>query len=279
MDADWKQWVGRKQLVADRIHEAPLHAMRATLDGIQSCPQKQAVPDLWHWLFFIDRPSQSQLALDGHEKRGNFMPPVSLPRRMWAASQLQFHTPLFVGDPVRRESVIESIDSKQGKSGSLVFVTIDHRIHTGSALAISEKQTIVYREHSSGGNSAGKRPIGKADFEKTIHPSTLLLFRYSALTFNSHRIHYDREYACKEEGYPGLVVHGPLLAILLLGALHEHCPDSVVAGFEFRARKAVFDLAPFRVCGQFPKQDGQTKLWIADSEGDLCMQAEATIQC
>ncbi|MCY4265225.1 MAG: MaoC family dehydratase N-terminal domain-containing protein, partial [Gammaproteobacteria bacterium] len=172
MSTSWQQWIGRKQLASDCISKSPLLAMRSTLEGILGCPEEQTVPPLWHWLYFLDKPPQTQLAQDGHEKRGKYMPPITLPRRMWAASQLQFLLPLKVDDLVTRESVINSIETKQGKSGALAFVTIDHKISAESGLAIIEKQTIVYRGQAAG-KPARKKVTEKADFEKTVNPTIL----------------------------------------------------------------------------------------------------------
>ncbi|MCG8412894.1 MAG: MaoC family dehydratase N-terminal domain-containing protein [Pseudomonadales bacterium] len=280
MSEAWQEWIGRQQQVDDHIRESTLLAMGATLDGIQQDFSRNGiVPALWHWLYFLDKAPQTQLANDGHEKRGNFLPPVPLPRRMWAASKLKFHSPLRVDEQARRESTIKSIETKEGKSGSLVFVTVDHHVHGSKQLAISEEQTIVYRDHSKDNSKVtGRKVEESADFEKTIAPDILLLFRYSSLTFNAHRIHYDRDYATDTEGYPGLIVHGPLMATLLVGALQEQHPDKKLESFEFRAMKPVFDLAPFKVCGRNPDDEGNAKLWIADSDNELCMQATAKLK-
>ncbi len=280
MSETWQEWIGRQRQMEDHIRESTLSAMGATLEGIQQDFSRNGiVPALWHWLYFLDKAPQSQLANDGHEKRGNFLPPVPLPRRMWAASKLKFHAPLGVDEQARRESTIKSIEAKEGKSGSLVFVTVDHHVYGSKQLAISEEQTIVYRDHSKDNSKVTGRKVEKAaDFEKTIDPNILLLFRYSSLTFNAHRIHYDRDYATDIEGYPGLVVHGPLMATLLVGALQEQHSDKDLESFEFRAMKPVFDLTPFKVCGINPDGEGCAKLWIADSDNELCMQATAKMK-
>lgn len=280
MQESWQEWIGREQHVEDQISEPTIQAMQASLAGIQEdVANDNELPALWHWLYFLDKARQTQLANDGHEKRGGFLPPVELPRRMWAASKLEFHAPLKIGESARRESTIKSIDAKQGKTGSLVFVTVAHSIYGETQLAISEEQTIVYRENSSGNSPiAGKKVELAADFEKIVEPNILLLFRYSALTFNAHRIHYDRDYATKTEGYPGLVVHGPLLATLLIGALQENYPDREIESFEFKAIKPVFDLAPFTVCGQHFNEAGTANLWIADTAAEIAMQATAKLK-
>ena len=274
------KWIGRSIQVKDSLNPAHCQAMTATLAGIQQLNMDEGfLPPLWHWLYFLDLPAQPDLAIDGHEKRGNFLPPVELPRRMWAASEIQFHQALLLNTNSRRESSITSIESKTGKSGELVFVSVLHKIYQQSALAISEKQTIVYRgAAASSSTTTGKAVEETPDFSKTIEPSISLLFRYSALTFNAHRIHYDRDYARDAEGYPGLIVHGPLLATLLLGALQEQYPKARVCSFEFRAMKPVFDTAPFKVCGQHPDSAGNSRLWIADKDNEICIQAQAQLE-
>ncbi len=275
----YAKWVGKTTQAIDNISPFPSQAMAATLDGVQRmvCVEG-SLPLLWHWLHFLDQPQRTNLAHDGHEKRGGFLPPVELPRRMWAAGHIQFFGPLRLNSEAKRESRIESIKQKQGKSGELVFVDVRHEIYAGPELAISELQTIVYREAATGTAATQGKPIEELpDYETQVAPDVALLFRYSALTFNAHRIHYDREYACETEGYPGLVVHGPLLATLLIGAAQEAHPDKQIEEFQFRAVKPVFDLAPFRVCGQQADEEGRVRLWIADEQNELCMQATAKL--
>ena len=213
------------------------------------------------------------------------MPPVPLPRRMWAGSQLQFHHPVPVGDAVQRQSSIVDVTVKDGRSGRLVFVKVKHELHASSSSsasgpAITEFQDIVYREAKQPGD-IDPRPTAAATgapWQREIAPDALLLFRYSALTFNGHRIHYDRPYVTEVEGYPGLVVHGPLIATLLMDLLRRHRPDADVAEFHFRAVRPTFDGQPMRVNGQ-PQADGKTiKLWAQDHEGWLTMDATVTLR-
>ncbi len=279
MTDSFEQWIGCPAQIDDSLNPFQCKAMNSLLAGIQSLESgHNTIPPLWHWLYFLDTPAQPDLANDGHEKRGNFLPPVGLPRRMWAASEIEFHQALSLNVNSKRESSITSIESKTGKSGELVFVSVLHEIYQQSALAISEKQTIVYRGATTGSSPMrGKAVEETPDFSKTVVPGISLLFRYSALTFNAHRIHYDRDYARDTEGYPGLIVHGPLLATLLLGALQEQYPKATVCNFEFRAMKPVFDTAPFKVCGQYPDSNGRAQLWIADQRNEICMQAHAQL--
>jgi 3-methylfumaryl-CoA hydratase len=275
-------WVGRTQTTEDQITPTPIAALSATLDRDAARPAAGTpIPALWHWLYFLPLARQSEIGPDGHAKRGGFLPPVDLPRRMWAASQLRFDQPLRVGDSITRLSTIESVNEKSGRSGRLVFVKVRHEIRAngGAEPALTEFHDIVYREAPKAGDvvpppQAAPAP---AKWEKKWVPDDVLLFRYSALTFNGHRIHYDRRYVTEVEGYPGLIVHGPLIATLLLDLLRWQFPDARVAAFEFRAVRPLFDLHPFTVCGA-PLADGKTfHLWAKDHEGWLTMDATARI--
>ena len=276
------EWVGRTETTEDQITAAPIAALSATLDRDAARPAAGTpIPALWHWLYFLPLAPQSEIGPDGHAKRGGFLPPVDLPRRMWAASQLRFDQPLRVGDSIARTSKIESVNEKSGRSGRLVFVKVRHEIRAngGGEPALTEFHDIVYREAPKSGDvvpppQAAPAP---AKWEKKWVPDDVLLFRYSALTFNGHRIHYDRRYVTEVEGYPGLIVHGPLIATLLHDLLRWQFPDARVAAFEFRAVRPLFDLHPFTVCGA-PLADGKTfHLWAKDHEGWLTMDATARI--
>jgi 3-methylfumaryl-CoA hydratase len=276
-----KEWIGTSETVTDTLTATPFAALAATLDRPPERPQPgTALPALWHWLYFLPLYRQSEVGADGHAKRGAFLPPVPLPRRMWAGSQFTFHAPLRIGDEVIRTSTIENVTEKEGRTGKLVFVKVRHEIRRGSdlELALTEFHDIVYREAVQPGAVEPAPTAAPADsqWERKVVPDDVLLFRYSALTFNGHRIHYDRRYVTQVEGYPGLVVHGPLVATLLLDLLREHMPDAVVASFEFRALRPVFDIHHFFVCGQ-READGSIHLWAKDHEGWLTMDARATL--
>jgi 3-methylfumaryl-CoA hydratase len=211
--------------------------------------------------------------------RGGFLPPVPLPRRMWAGSRIEFHHPLRVGADVSRRSSITKVSAKEGRSGTLVFVTVRHEIATAGNAAITEEQDIVYRNPPQPGEPAVAPEAASADhaWVREIRPDDVLLFRYSALTFNGHRIHYDRRYVTEVEGYPGLVVHGPLIATLLLDLLRRHRPDATVSRFAFRAIKPLFDVAPFFVCGRRNDGGNTIALWAKDGDGRLAMEASAEL--
>lgn len=278
-----QDWVGRSETVSDIATATPYAALSATFDRVAERPAVgTALPALWHWLYFLPMHRQSEIGPDGHAKRGGFLPPVPLPRRMWAGSQFQFHRPLCIGDAMERTSTIESVTEKHGRTGTLVFVKVRHEIRrNGEAdIALTEFHDIVYREAARPDDVAPppKAAPATATWQKHWVPDDVLLFRYSALTFNGHRIHYDRKYVTEMEGYPGLIVHGPMVATLLLDLLRHHLPDAEVASYEFRAVRPVFDIHTFDVCGE-PQPDGKTfKLWAKDHEGWLTMEATAVIR-
>ncbi|HEY7391871.1 MAG TPA: MaoC family dehydratase N-terminal domain-containing protein [Bryobacteraceae bacterium] len=274
-----EEWIGRTETSADRITPTPLAALSATLDRDDPPPQPgDPLPPSWHWLFFLPIHRQSELGPDGHAARGGFLPPVTLPRRMWAGSRVAFHQPLRVGDAITRTSSIVSIKQTEGRTGPLVFVVVLHKISNANGLAVTDEHDIVYRGQAQPGQKASEPPAApaRAAWQRTIQPDDVLLFRYSALTFNGHRIHYDRRYATEVEGYPGLVVHGPLLATLLLDLLRRNLPAARVSRFEFRAVSPLFDIAPFSVCG-VPADSGTIHLWAQSDSGGLAMDATAVL--
>ncbi len=272
-----KSWIGRSELVADTVTPVPVAALSATLDRDDPPPRSgDPLPPLWHWLYFLPLHRQSELGADGHAKRGGFLPPVELPRRMWAGGRFTFHQPLHVGEAIRRTSTIADVSHKEGRTGSLIFVLVRHEIAGENGLAITEEHDIVYRQAPHPGDpTPPPRPAPEnALWRRHIDPDTVLLFRYSALTFNGHRIHYDRRYVTEVENYPGLIVHGPLLATLLVDLLRRNVPAPLLS-FGFRAIRPVFDTAPFAVAGTSDPATGGAILWAQDVDGFLAMQAEA----
>jgi len=273
-----QEWVGRTEERADRVTASSLAALSATLDREDPEPLPGSdVPPLWHWLYFNPAVKQSELGPDGHPKRGGFLPPVPLPRRMWAGGRLQFNHPLQVGDEVTRTSRIADVNAKEGRSGTLVFVRVRHEISHARGLALTEEHDIVYRDppRSDAPSSAPQPAPRQFDFAREVVPDPVLLFRYSALTFNGHRIHYDRDYVTRVEGYPGLIVHGPLIATLLLDLARRNVPHARVRRFAFRAVRPLFDIYRFTVCGRH--REGRVALWARDHEGALAMDATAEL--
>jgi len=272
-----RAWIGRTELSSDEVTAVPTAALSATLDR-EPPSYGDPLPPCWHWLYFLPIHRQSELDQDGHRRRGAYLPPVPLARRMWAGSRLEFYRPLRVGDRAARVSLISDVSCKQRQAGPLVFVTVRHQVSNTEGLALTEDQDLVFLENPKGHNLAPAPKTAPTDFEwqRNICPDPIMLFRYSALTFNAHRIHYDRRYAMEVEGYPGLVVHGPLIATLLLELLHRNLPDSVVSRITFRSIRPLFDTAGFSVCGRLVGQK-TAELWAHDAENFLAMQANATL--
>ena len=281
-----QDWLGKSETLNDVATAAPFAALAATLDwpavGRAHPALGTPVPYLWHWLYFLPLAPQSDIGADGHPRRGGFLPPVPLPRRMWAGSDFEFHAPLHVGDALTRTSTILDVQEKSGRSGSLIFVKVRHEIRrNGEAdAALTEHHNIVYRA-APGPDDVAPAPVAAPvtpAWTLRIVPDDVLLFRYSALTFNGHRIHYDRQYVTHVEGYPGLVVHGPLIATLLMDLLRRELPAAKVTRFEFKAVRPTFDVHPFSVHGQ-ASADGKTvHLWAQDHEGWLTMDATASLE-
>ncbi|MBI4293231.1 MAG: MaoC family dehydratase N-terminal domain-containing protein [Betaproteobacteria bacterium] len=273
-------WIGKTESRSDLVTSAPIAALSATLDRDDPYPRAgEAIAPLWHWLYFLPQYRHSEIGRDGHPVRGGFLPPVPLPRRMWAGSRFEFHQPIRVGDALSRTSRIVSVSAKEGRSGALVFVQVRHEIGNPGGLALTEDQDLVYRDNPGPADPAPSPRAAPRDeaWTREIVPDEVLLFRYSALTFNGHRIHYDYRYVTEVEGYPGLVVHGPLIATLLMDVLRRNMPGASVATFSFRAMKPLFANTPFAVCGR-PENDGKTvALWARDAEGWLAMDATATL--
>ena len=279
---DLSAWIGRSTTVADTVYPTPVAALSATLDDASAPGLGAPLPPLWHWLYFLPIHRQSEIGPDGHPKRGGFMPPVAQPRRMWAGSRLEFRSPIRIGDRVERTSTIDDVTTKGGRTGTLVFVKVRHEVRCNDAAdpALVEFHDIVYREAQRPDDVAPAPRPAPPDgaWRRKIVPDDVLLFRYSALTFNGHRIHYDRRYVTEVEGYPGLIVHGPLIATLLIEQVRRELPEAEVASFRFKAVRPIFDLHPFRVNGA-PAADGKSvQLWASDHEGALAMEASATLR-
>jgi 3-methylfumaryl-CoA hydratase len=270
-----RSWIGRTEARRDVVTVAPLVSLSALLDRDDAIPKAgDAAPALAHWLYFLPAYRQSEAGPDGHARKGEFLPAVPLPRRMWAGSRLEFLRPLVVGSAVEKRSTIKDITLKEGRSGPLVFVTVRHEVFDGEAMVLSDEHDIVYRGESALAAKDTPAPAGER-WRREIQPDPVLLFRYSAVTFNSHRIHYDHPYATRAEGYPGLVVHGPLTATLLVDLLRRNVAGLHLRTFSFRAMKPLFDTAPFTTCG-LPEPGGRAaKLWTRDAAGAATMQAEA----
>ena len=273
--AHLRKWIGREERKTDVVTVGLADRFRATL-GSKAVAPGEALPLAIHWCLAPAAVPPEEIGGDGHPARGGFLPPVPLPRRMWAGGELKFHRPLQVGDTVERMSRIADVSEKAGRTGRLVFVTVEHEISTSQGRAVSERQDLVYREAQAAAASpvapAEPRP---ADVSLGIDATTVLLFRYSALTFNGHRIHYDRDYARDVEGYPGLVVHGPLQATLLANLAARLSNGRPPRSFAYRGVSPLFDGAPFMV--NAARRDDGFDLWCADSSGVATMTATAEL--
>ena len=267
-------YVGRTEQREDRLDDRLIRGMAATL-GV---PLPEILPPLWHWMLFQDWVMPEGIGPDGHPKRGGFLPPVhDLPRRMWAGGRVGFTgVSLRAGDQVRRTSTILSVADKAGGSGRLVFVTVKHVVEGPRGIAIEEEQDIVYRgAEGAAVKAADPAPAWHDAATRQVIPDPVMLFRYSALTGNGHRIHYDHPYVTGVEGYPGLVVHGPLQATLMAALAQETAPGLRLARFAFRGKRPCFDGRPLDVLA---RRDGmKVALETRDDTGATCMQAEAEL--
>ncbi|MCB1921152.1 MAG: MaoC family dehydratase N-terminal domain-containing protein [Candidatus Competibacteraceae bacterium] len=269
-----QDWVGKTEEVNDHLYPTPVRALAATLDDPHlDVAQGAPLPEIWHWLYFLPMTPRSGIAADGHAKRGGFLPPVTLERRMWASGQLTFHQDLRIGDAVVKTSEILKVSEKTGKTGGMVFVTVKHSIRSERGLAVEEEQNIVYLPMPKVFTPAPPNPAPADLSWKDAYPmDPILLFRFSALTFNAHRIHYDIHYVTEVEKYPGIVVHGPLQALLLLGSACKHHPDRKPAHYAYRAVRPLFDFDQLYLGGQL-RTDDSHDLYAINTEGNITMQA------
>jgi 3-methylfumaryl-CoA hydratase len=273
--------LGRTMVDADVATEAPLRGMAATFDRDEPPPGNgEPVPPGWHLAYFPDAPKRCELAEDGLPTGRGVLPKMPLPRRMYAGATLTFHAPILVGDKLRRETEFSDLQVRQGSTGTLILVTQTRRIYTPRGLALTDAQRGVFREAVPPGAQSGipRRDLPPADlpWRRAWAPDSVTLFRYSALTFNPHRIHYDRPYAMAVEGYPGLVVHGPFSQQCLLDLLRDSVPRTI-ARFDMRARAPLFDTAPFTVVGR-PVGEDAAELWAVTPDGTIAMQVKATLR-
>ncbi|MFN3614611.1 MAG: MaoC family dehydratase N-terminal domain-containing protein [Rubrimonas sp.] len=276
-------WIGREAVATCVIAPESCDLMAATLDRDDPpFVPGQALPVMWSWMGFRPHARRSQIGPDGHPERGDFLPPVSLPRRMFGGARYRFLAPLPCGETITRTQRIAAVSAKRGASGVMVVVTVAQSFAVAGVVRMEEEQDIIYREAVAPGAPAptppAPQPIPDAPWSQTWTPDPVTLFRYSALTFNGHRIHYDRSYAMETEGYPGLVVHGPLTATLLADLCRRHTGRALFATWEFRARNPLFDVSPLHLRGT-PDADGQgVDLAAYDDSGRLSVSARATFE-
>lgn len=271
----WQQWVGREQTVHGVVAAETARLMQATLSRPPTLTDGDPLPPGWHWLTCHEPVATADLGDDGHPRLGGFLPPIAFagraPRRMWAGGSLTFLHPLHIGDHAVRHSTVRAVTPKSGRSGDLVFVIVRHELRVADVTCLVEDQTLVYREPTGGTAAAAPRAPEESVVSAEYHPTPALLWRYSALTFNAHRIHYDADYCRDHEGYPGLVVHGPLIATLLLDLFRRQWPDRPLRRFDYRGVSPLFVGAPFTVHAAATGHG-----WAADAAGRLAMSADVT---
>jgi len=277
MTENYDSWIGRKEITEALVTAYQADALAATLDRDDApLMEGDPIPPGWHQFYIREVVKLADTARDGHPKRGDFLPPIDLPRRMWAGTQATYHRPIRVGETITKTTTIEAVTPKTGKTGNLVFLRLKHEIAGADGLATTEIQDVVYREEAKPGAVPPEPPPPPmpAVWKREIHPSAVLLFRFSALTMNSHRIHYDRQYVTEVEKYPGLLVHGPLTQTLLLDLFRREHPGVVLKEFNVRAVSPLYNIYDFTVEGA-PDGDGKAKLWALNHEGRLAMSADA----
>jgi 3-methylfumaryl-CoA hydratase len=275
MSSAFDAWVGRSEVVEDLVTALQVRQMAATLgvDGLATAGG-DPLPPLWHWMSWLPETPMAGLGPDGHPARGGFLPPVPLERRMWAGGRLTFHAPLWIGQPMQRQSTILKVSEKSGASGQMVFVTVGHQITGPEGLAVTEEQDIVSIAMPDRFTPPPPVPVPEgAAWADPVAMDTVRLFRFSALTFNAHRIHFDLPYATEVEKYPGLVVHGPMQAMLLMQAARAHAGAALPARFRFRGVRPMFHFDSVMLTG-WPDADGTQELATVTGEGLCCMQAE-----
>ncbi len=268
-----KSWIGKTRSVTDTITPRLAASLAAILDEPAELAEGDPAPAGIHWCLSPDIAPMSGLGADGHPARGGFLPPVPLPRRMWAGGRLRFHGNFRVGERIRRDSIIRDVEAKSGRSGALCFVTVTHAYHGEAGLVLSEEHDIVYREITPTVPPEPPSAPARGEIRAGIEASPVLLARYSAVTFNGHRIHYDRDYTRDVELYPGLIVHGPLQATYLLRMARDAF-GAMPARFDFRGRSPLFDGQTFSLEA---RRDGDERLalWAAAQNGVVTLEAEA----
>ena len=267
---DPQQWVGRTETVNDRLDPGLVERVTATLGG-PALAQNDALPPLWHWAFFQNPVGMDGIGADGHPQRGGFLPVAHNRNRMWAGGRVHFLRPLRVGVNASRTSTVAAVNEKTGRTGALMFVTVKHDYRQDGQIVVSEEQDIVYREPSPP-KLQGTQAAPDAQWRVPVNPSVELLFRYSAVTFNTHRIHYDHPYVTQQEGYPGLVVHGPMIATHMVSAFVAAHPEKRLSQLAYRGLRPLIAPTPFEVAGRID-EPGLARLW-AEQDGTLAHQAE-----
>jgi 3-methylfumaryl-CoA hydratase len=274
---DFSGWIGQSESTEDILTLRMARSLLATLDSTANLRAGEPAPQSIHWCLAVPLAQLSALGRDGHPRAGRFHPADAFPRRMWASSTVEFAAPIRIGARIERQATVAAVAEKAGASGKLLLVDIDHVVRADDAEAVRERQTIVYREPASAAAPAMREPVVEAawNWQRDLAPSELMLFRYSALTFNGHRIHYDHPYATETEGYQGLVVQGPLIATLLVDLCARNLGPDALATFSFRAVAPAFVGATLALRG---RRDGSALHLAAFGPSGLVMSAQARIR-
>jgi 3-methylfumaryl-CoA hydratase len=275
MSEAFASWIGRVEEATDTISPRQARQMAATLNVAVACGPGDPLPALWHWMGWSPEAAMDDLGPDGHPAKGGFLPPVPLERRMWAGGRLRFLAPLRIGETLYRRSEILKVSEKTGTTGRMVFVTVGHEVTGAAGLAIREEQDIVYIAMPDRFTPPPPVPAPSADWQQAVPMDTVRLFRFSALTFNAHRIHFDLPYATEVEKYPGLVVHGPLQAMLLMQAARARAQGAMPQSYRFRGVRPLFHFDSLRLQGQRGDAGtGSDTLATVQGDGLVCMQAD-----
>ena len=273
---DYRAWIGRSEERHDIVAAGPIRRLAALLDHETAPWAPGVLPPLGHWLYFLPEPRPSALQPDGRTERGGLLPPVALPRRMWAGGRIDFLAPIAFGAAMIRRSTVAEVAPKDGRSGQMVFMTLRHEIFVGVSLALREEQDLVFRGHPAAEPPApAAAPTEAADFRRSVQPGPVELFQYSALTYNGHRIHYDRDYTIREEGYPGLLVHGPLIATLIVDNALRWRPTWPIRRFAYRARSPLFMGTAFDLCAAATPSG--VRVWAQTPGYSVAMEGELTL--
>lgn len=272
-----REWIGKEQVKSDVITPRMVETFNSIFNVAEKAGNGGEAPAGIQWCLATDVAPMNEIGSDGHPKRGGFLPPIPLPRRMWAGGCLNYFGNFHIGDEVIRRSAIDNVVLKAGRTGALVFVTVRHEYRARQIIILNERQDLVYRTQDPGGSlpkpTVPSELLPVPDQTRWVESSPTLLFRYSAVTFNSHRIHYDLPYAMKEENYPGLIVHGPLQATFLLRMSIARLAGAFPSEFSFRSTRPLFAGPQFSL--NAVTEDGRQRLWAADQAGMMTMEAVA----
>jgi len=279
---DLRSHIGRTQTTTDVIHAGPANFLRLAFGRSEpEYREGDVLPPAWLGLYFLPKVPADALRPDGSPRDTGVVPPLALPRRMFAGERVRLHGGVRIGETLRRETRLADLSVKRGGTGTLVFATVTSRVFGPNGLTLEEERRTVFREEVKAGerNQAPRRDAAPTDvpWRQVVTPDPVVLFRYSALTFNSHRIHYDRAWAMDVEGYPGLVVHGPLTTTLLIDFARDRNPGRRVAAYTTQARAPLFDTAPFELRGRPAANGGGCELWAVTPEGTIAMSAEVEL--